>query len=126
MTKLEAVIKQFESALGRLDEVISMEKTEIVRDSAIQRFEFTMDLSWKAVKAYLEEEKGIICASPKECFREAYKQGLIDYDEDWIKLVDERNKTAHMYDEKTAEEVYSVFPSAAKLFRKLLDRLASD
>ena len=41
MTKLEAAIKQFENVLKRLKEVLEVPKTDIVRDSAIQRFEFT-------------------------------------------------------------------------------------
>lgn len=40
MTKFEATIKQFESVLMRFDEVLAVPKNDIVRDSAIQRFEF--------------------------------------------------------------------------------------
>ena len=65
MTKLEATIKQFENALTRLREVLAVSKNDIARDSAIQRFEFTLDLSWKMIKAFLEDRKGIICVSPK-------------------------------------------------------------
>ncbi|MBI4972668.1 MAG: nucleotidyltransferase substrate binding protein, partial [Candidatus Omnitrophica bacterium] len=103
MTKLAATIKQFETALMRLKEALAVEKTDIVRDSAIQRFEFTLDLAWKMLKAFLEDKKGIICVSPKECFREAYRQGIIDYDEEWIKFVDMRNETVHTYNEEIAE-----------------------
>ena len=71
MTKTEALVQQFSRALLRLKEVLNIPRNDIVRDSAIQRFEFTLDLSWKALKAYLEDKKGIVCASPKECFREA-------------------------------------------------------
>ena len=69
ITKLEAVTKQFEEALSRFREVLQMPKTDVIRDSAIQRFEFTLDLAWKTVKAFLEEKKGIRCTSPKDCFR---------------------------------------------------------
>ena len=79
MTKLEAQKKQYKKALDKFDEIISIEKTDIIRDSAIKRFEIILDLSWKTLKNYIEEKKGIICASPKDCFREAYKQGLLNY-----------------------------------------------
>ncbi len=120
MTKLDSTIGQFEKAVKRLGEVLSVPETDIVRDSAIQRFEFTLDISWKALKAYLEERKGIICVSPKECFREAYRQGIIKYDEDWIKLVDMRNETVHTYNENTAKEIYGQLPNALKHFEELL------
>ena len=123
MTKFEATFKQFEGALNRFKEVLSVPKTDIVRDSAIQRFEFTLDLSWKTVKAFLEEEKGIVCASPKECFREAYRQGIIDYDNEWLKFVDMRNETAHIYKEETAEKIYAHLPNVLKhleiLYKKI-------
>jgi nucleotidyltransferase substrate binding protein (TIGR01987 family) len=125
MTKLEALIKQFEKALGRFREVMGIPKTDVVRDSAIQRFEFTMDLSWKMLKAFLEDKKGVICVSPKECFREAYRHGVIEYDDDWIKLVDIRNETAHTYNEEMAEEVYAQLQNALEhfdiLFKKIKD-----
>lgn len=120
MSKLESVMKQFEKAIGRLEEALNMPETEIVRDSAIQRFEFTIDLSWKTVKAFLEERKGIVCTSPKECFREAYRQGIIGYEEDWLKLVDMRNETVHTYNEEIAERIYKELPNALKHFIALL------
>jgi nucleotidyltransferase substrate binding protein (TIGR01987 family) len=120
MTKLEAATGQFEKASGRLREVLDMPKTDVIRDASIQRFEFTLDISWKTLKAFLEEKKGVVSASPKECFREAYRQGIIEYDEDWIKLVDMRNETVHTYNEEIAERIYSALPDALKHFESLL------
>ena len=119
MTKFEATIKQFENALTRFREVMAVPKNDIVRDSAIQRFEFTLDLSWKMAKAFLEEKKGVVCVSPKECFREAYRQGLIEYSDEWIKFVDMRNETVHTYKEEVAEKIYAYLPIALKHFEAL-------
>lgn len=123
MTKLEATLKQFENALKRFKEVLSVSKTDIVRDAAIQRFEFTLDLSWKMLKAFLEDKKGVVCASPKECFREAYRQGVIDYDDAWVKFVDMRNEIVHIYKEEIAEKIYSQLPDALKHFEMLLKNI---
>lgn len=121
MTKLEVTIQQFEKAVRRLKEVLELEETDVIRDSAIQRFEFTLDISWKMLKTFLEEKKGIICVSPKECFREAYRQGVIDYDEDWIEFVNMRNETVHTYNEDTAKEIYNKLPNTLSHFEYLLD-----
>ena len=123
MSKLEAVIKQFEQAITRLDEVLKEPKSSIVRDSAIQRFEFSLDLAWKSVKAFLEDKKGIICSSPKDCFREAYRQGIIEYDYIWIKYVDMRNETVHTYKEEIAEQIYSELANVLKHLKSLLNNL---
>lgn len=125
MNKFETQRKQFEQALTRLKEVLALPKNDVVRDSAIQRFEFTLDLSWKTLKTFLEEKKGIVVASPKECFREAYRQGIIPYDTDYLDLVDLRNETVHTYREKTAEDVYEELPEAVKLFENLLKGVSS-
>jgi nucleotidyltransferase substrate binding protein (TIGR01987 family) len=87
MTKYDLQLEQFKKATSRLDEVLGLSKTEITRDSAIQRFEFCLDLSWKTLQTYLKDNKGIVSNSPKDTFREAYQNNLISYPEDWIKLV---------------------------------------
>ncbi len=126
MTQLEARLTQFESALDRFRTVLKEPKTDIVRDSAIKRFEFTFDLCWKLLKVYLNEKKGMVCASPKECFREAYRQGIIDYDEVWIRFVDLRNETAHTYREEMAEKVYRALPAVLKHFEILFSVVRND
>ena len=120
MSKSEAILKQFQKAVERLDSVLQQEKNEFIRDAAIQRFEFTFDLSWKLIKACLEEKGGTLCSSPKGCFREAYNQGLIEYDDFWIEMTEIRNKTSHTYSEETAEEVYVILPQALLHFQNLL------
>ena len=91
-------------SLTLINKKLRLEKTEINRGSAIQRFEIAVDLAWKTLKTYLEEYRGIICRSPKGCFRKAFSQGVIDYDDYWVKIVDFRNKTPHLYSKSLAEK----------------------
>ena len=123
MTKLEALKKQYQKALKRFDEILQKEKNDVVRVSAIKRFEFTFDLSWKLLKAFLEEEKGIVCRSPKECFREAYRQNLIDYDELWMDITDWRNEIVHNYSEAFADSVFEKLPSVLERFLLLAEKI---
>ncbi|MEI7482589.1 MAG: HI0074 family nucleotidyltransferase substrate-binding subunit [Elusimicrobiota bacterium] len=113
MTKQEAQLDQFKKALARLNEALAAPKSDIVRDSAIQRFEFTIDMAWKLVKTCLEEKYGVVCQAPKECFREAYKQKLLAYDEFWLELIDMRNQTSHTYKEEVAQSVFERLPKTA-------------
>lgn len=119
MTKLEGLQKQYQAAVQRLDEVLRQKKNDFIRDSAIQRFEFTFDLGWKLIKAYLEEKHGLKCASPKECFREAYRQKLIGYSDYWLALTDLRNETTHTYNADKAEEVFAKLPEALSHFQEI-------
>lgn len=126
MTKFEALKKQYSAAVDRLEEVLKKKKSDVIRDSAIKRFEFCFDLSWKVIKAFLEEEKGIICASPKDCFRQAYGSGLIEYDEFWLKMTDWRNEAVHTYSEKFADAFYKKLAQTLKCFRLLEKNLCSN
>jgi nucleotidyltransferase substrate binding protein (TIGR01987 family) len=123
MTKLEASIRMLLGAVQRLQEVLQVPLTDIVRDSAVKRFEISMDVAWKAVKAFLEERHGIACNSAKHCFREAFKQGLINYDERWLELIDLRNEAAHIYDVAGADRVYANLPDALKHLTDLAARI---
>lgn len=120
MTKLQIQIEQFEQIIARLKDVMNKERNEYMRDSAIKRFEIAFDLSWKLVKTFLEEKHGVICKSPKSCFREAYKQSVIEYDEFWIEMTNLRNEVAHIYREETADKIYGKLDDIIEYFEKLL------
>ena len=124
MTKETAIIDDFTSALRRFSEILAEPKTAIVRDAAIQRFEFSFDLAWKVLKTVLEEQKGIICTSPNECIREAYQQKFIDYDKKWMSVLKNRNLTAHTYNQNLIEEIFAELPIALELFSTLLKKIA--
>ena len=120
MTKIEALHTQYRKAVERLTEILRQPKSAIVRDAAIKRFEFTFDLAWKLLKARLEDEKGVSCQSPKDCFREAYRNSFIEYDDFWITMTDWRNQAVHTYGEAFAENLYGKLPETLKRFNQLL------
>ncbi len=119
MTKTKSLKKQFEKSVNQFERVLKKKKTEFIRDSAIKRFELTFDIAWKLVKAVLEEEKGVSCFSPKDCFREAFRQKIIDPDPMWLRIVDLRNFSVHIYDEKFADDLYKRLPKILKMFKVL-------
>ncbi|MCX3066770.1 nucleotidyltransferase substrate binding protein [Cetobacterium somerae] len=102
-------IKDLENAVSRLDEAIKdSKKIELstLKDGVIQRFEFTLELSWKILKTYLVNE-GIDCVNtPKSVVREAYKAGIIKNGELWIEMIDDRNLTSHIYSQSMADDIY--------------------
>lgn len=123
MTKLESLIEDFDKSLLRLEEVIKLEKSDIVRDAAIQRFEMAFDLCWKTLKAFLEERHNISCFSPRSCFKEAFHQKLIQHDDFWIELTSFRNYTTHTYNEKIADKVYGILPKTIDYLKNFIDKI---
>lgn len=120
--KFQAILQQFERAVGKFSDVLEQEKNEYMRDSAIQRFEFTFELAWKTLKAFLEEQ-GITVYSPRDSFKGAFQVGLIDEEPTWLETIELRNLTTHTYNESTAEEIYDALPRILVLYKKLLESL---
>lgn len=112
----------FEQALGRLEEALARPEDAIVRDACIQRFEFTFEMAWKALQRYALAE-GLECVSPRDCFRTGFRLGVIDKDARWMAMVEDRNRTAHTYDESSARTIYRALPEYAHLLRRLFERL---
>jgi len=122
--KFQAILQQFERAVGKFSDVLEQEKNEYMRDSAIQRFEFTFELAWKTLKAFLEEQ-GITVYSPRDSFKGAFQLGLMDEETTWLEMIELRNLTTHTYNESTAEEIYDALPRILVLYKKLLESLKS-
>ena len=112
---MKTLFGDFTSALARLREVLEMPKTDVVRDSAIKRFELCFDVCWKNMKECARQE-GEECNSPSSCIKTAYRLGLIPYDEKWLDMLKDRNTSVHIYKISLAEEVYGKIPSYIPLF----------
>lgn len=92
-------------------------------EKSLERFEFTVELAWKAIQKFLREQK-IICRSPKECLKEAFQFGLVKVDSRWLEMFEDRNLTVHTYDEKTADEIYNRLPNYLGILKLLKDGLS--
>ncbi|KYH34987.1 nucleotidyltransferase substrate binding protein like protein [Clostridium tepidiprofundi DSM 19306] len=105
--KLDERKKDFFKALFRLEEALRKDiKDDIIVDGIIQRFEFTFEQSWKAMKLYLEDQ-GVLdeALAPRGTIRTAFKHKIISNGDIWIEMMLDRNRTSHMYDESTAYEI---------------------
>ncbi|MDX2133535.1 MAG: HI0074 family nucleotidyltransferase substrate-binding subunit [Saprospiraceae bacterium] len=93
--------QRFEKAFLRLKEAIDIEHlNELERNGLIQRFEFTMDLSWKVMKDFLEYKGFAFKPSPKDTIRLAQQSGYIQYAQALIDGLDLRNELSHDYSEQ--------------------------
>jgi len=77
------------------------------------------------LKLYLAKQEGIICNSPKRCFRMALGADLLLAEEvaTCLLMTDDRNLTSHTYIEAIAEAIYSKLPRYAGMMRKLLNQI---
>ncbi|MDF1579832.1 MAG: nucleotidyltransferase substrate binding protein [Desulfuromonadales bacterium] len=112
-------IEEYLKALSQLEKALAQPKDEFIRDSVIQRFEFTHELAWKMLKLKLEAE-GLSVRTPREALQEALQAGLTEDGNRWTDMLKMRNLTSHTYREKLADDVYVfVGTQALPLFRQL-------
>ena len=106
--KLDLAISKFSKAARRLAEAIEAPPSPIQSDAVLQRFEFTFELAWKALRIYLAEQEGINVSSPKGTLKAAFKQGLIESlaESEFLKMLEDRNTSTHVYDESEALEIF--------------------
>ena len=79
----------------------------------------SFDLCWKLIKAYARNE-GLECYSPKSCFQTAFQMKIIDENENWLKMINDRNLMTHTYSEPKAEDIYQNLKIYVDLFKQLL------
>ncbi len=114
--------QNFEKALLRLKEAVEQEAlSELERNGLVQRFEFTIELAWKTLKDFLENE-GFVVKSPRETIREAYRNQLIADAQVFLDALQRRNELSHDYDEDTFEAAEieikeKFFPALKELYR---------
>jgi nucleotidyltransferase substrate binding protein (TIGR01987 family) len=113
-------ISSLDNAVRRLREGLARHRRERadeqIRDGLIQRFEFTYELSHRALRRYLRET----AASPSDIdrmaltdlIRAANAQGLLRGDwPAWRRHREMRTRTSHTYDADMAAEVAAGIPA---------------
>jgi nucleotidyltransferase substrate binding protein (TIGR01987 family) len=93
-----------------------------------QKFEYTTELCWKAIKAFLKEEDGIDEAAPKKVIKAYYVGGYVKED-DYLLLLDaieDRNRLSHIYNAETFNQILERLPDYAALFERVSAQLGKD
>lgn len=121
-----------ENSLQRLGEVVEIYKKNpqdtIVRDSLIQRFEFTYSITLKTLRKYFIERAFIVDDVNKLSFNEmvrtAMQLNLLKSDlVKWTEFREMRNLISHTYDENVALKVSGIVPDFYEEITYLLKEL---
>jgi nucleotidyltransferase substrate binding protein (TIGR01987 family) len=125
--RFDNYLKAFQTLTEAVELSRTRELSKLEQQGLIQSFEFTHELGWNVLKDYLED-KGITgLIGSKDSTRMAFKNGLIEQGEDWMKMIEARNLTSHTYNLNIAQAVvkdilerfYPAFVSMAKRFTTL-------
>ena len=124
---IQEFFQKVEKALKALEVVVQKPMDEDRRniDATIQRFEFTIELFWKLLKKLLFS-KGVSTQYPRDVLQQAYAGNLIDDEQVWLKMMNDRNQTTHTYDEDLANQIYERIKTYTPVFSKTLLILKSN
>ncbi len=116
--------ENLENAVATLDDALTKGSlNELERDGAIQRFEYTFELTWKMLrKVLLALGRSDVSASPKPILRDAAQEGLIDDVAQWFVFLDARNLSTHIYCADEAKKVLEVSKVFLPKAKALLER----
>lgn len=115
LTKAKAILDQFSEDLT----------TEKDKTGVIKAFEFCYELSWKVIKKVLLF-KGVDVGSPRDAFREAALNGIIEDPTPWFDFLKMRNRTVHTYDLEVLDEIVGMLPIFKREISILIEHLSKN
>jgi nucleotidyltransferase substrate binding protein (TIGR01987 family) len=118
--------KNYLKALSQLEKFIDKgdNLNELEELGMIKAFEYTFELAWNTLKDYYESQGETGIQGSRDAIRMAFRRGLIEDGENWMKMIESRIKTSHTYNEETAIEIAdAVMHTYYDLFLSLRNKL---
>lgn len=123
--RAEDGLHNFSNAFERFSSIVAREVDlkeagfdDIYLDLVVKRFEFTFEMSWKALKRVLSY-LGIEAKNPRMVFKEAYAQEIINDEAIWLDMIEQRNLSSHVYDESEIKGILAKKEAYQKAFLAL-------
>ena len=102
-------LSNYRRVLQQLAEAVELGRrrplSNLERQGLIKAFEFTHELAWNLMKDYFEYQGNTAITGSRDAIREAFRRGLIADGDAWMETIAGRNKSAHAYDEATANQL---------------------
>ncbi len=99
-------LQNFDKAMSNLSAALALPHPDMFQKAGlIQFFEMSFELAWKTLKDHLEAEGHLEVSSPRAALKKGFETGLILDGHAWLKALEDRNLTSHVYDEATADQV---------------------
>lgn len=89
-----------------IEEKQKKQLSQLEKEGIIQRFEYCTELAWKTIKDYMENKNVVFDQiTPRAVLKEAFASKIVSNGEDWMEILDARNKMSHTYSFKVFEAV---------------------
>ena len=127
-TALETFSYLVNADLTALSTVLDPRLIDGLQNGKAQKFEYTLELCWKAIKEFLKKHEGIDEASPKKIVKSFYLGEYLSEDDylNLIQAIDDRNKLSHLYEKSEFDAIVERLPGYAELLRRILGTLRQE
>lgn len=102
-------LANYQRALAQLTDALALRTrrplSQLEQQGLIKAFEFTQELGWNVMKDYFEYQGNYSLTGSRDAIREAFKRGLVQDGDGWMDTIKSRNRSAHTYDEATAQQL---------------------
>lgn len=126
-------MKKYENYASALDSLkpapLQDLSNEFIQSGIIDKFELQFELGWKLLKALLAYEGDPVSASgtPRDVIKTAYQYYDFMDESLWLRMLRDRNDSAHIYDENRAQRLVhtiidSYIPEFERVDRGLTER----
>ena len=102
-------LDNYKRAYAQLESAVELmrnrELSDLEKQGVIQAFEFTWELAWNLLKDYLNWQGESQITGARDAIRESFQRDLIEQGQVWMAMLQDRNRTAHTYNESTMREI---------------------
>lgn len=95
--------------------------SDLEKEGAIQRFEYTFELAWKTLMDYLIYS-GVVFdqITPRSVIKQAFAAKIIRDGQVWIDMLEKRDLMSHTYDDESFQVAFS---SIAQSYLAAIDQV---
>lgn len=113
------------AALAQLEKfLLNQQLNELEKQGLIKAFEYTFELSWNVLKDFLAARGVLNIFGSRDAFTEAFRLGLITQGDLWMNMIKDRNRSAHAYDQKIADDLTKlIIDNYIYKFRELKNKM---
>lgn len=127
-TNLENTLESLKKSVQKLNENSDKTIQDIIEDSCVKRFEYTLETSWKLMKRILKKiyGKNEQELTINNIFRFMKGYGFITNWENWKNYYAVRNDTSHEYNLEKSRELLKIIPDFITDTEFFINKLKKD
>jgi nucleotidyltransferase substrate binding protein (TIGR01987 family) len=105
LEKYNNYIKAFANLENGMKDYNLDQDSEIMKAGLIKLYEICWELGWKSLKEYMEDEAIQFMPTPRQTIKQAYQLSLIEDEDNWMSILDDRNEMNHTYNQMKSDEL---------------------